>query len=70
MDRYAKLEYCIKHANGWIVRNLAEYGNTVLPKELIQSAEDVRICEKLLSAIMQGAVTIRETDTCGYICQR
>lgn len=70
MDKYTQLEFCIKNANGWIVRNLREYGNSATPKKLIRCEEDRQICEKLLSAILHDKVTIRKSDECGYICER
>lgn len=60
---------CMKRANGWVIKNLNRYGNSVLPSELITGESDIRIGEKLLSVITNEHVTIRNTDD-GYICYR
>ena len=59
----------IKISNGWVIRNLKKYHNSVLPSELITCAADVRIGEKLLSVILDQPVQIRKTES-GYVCER
>ena len=65
----AELVDMLQRSNGWVVRNLKRYGNSVLPKELIAGPDDVRIGEKLLSVIIGDSVKIRKTDG-GWICER
>jgi len=67
INRRIFLEYCLKHADGWVVRNLRRYGNSVMPTALISDDEDRRLGEKLLSAIIDRPVSIEKTDG-GYIC--
>ena len=63
------LEYCVDNANGWVVENLRLEGNSVFPSGLITEEEDIRIGEKLMSAIMHCRIRIRKTQW-GYVCEK
>ena len=63
------LKYCLKNADGWVIENLRNKFNSVLPSDLIICPEDIRIGEKMLSIILKSEVRIRQTEG-GYICER
>ena len=62
------IEFAIRHADGWVVRNLRDKHNSVYPANLITCEADVRIGQKLLTCIVGTPVKIRETEF-GYICE-
>ena len=66
-ERYI-LNEAVARANGWVVKNIREYRNSVLPMSLIQCPDDVRIGELLLTCIIKHPVRIRKTDG-GWICE-
>lgn len=54
-------EYFDTYATGWVVRNLRDYGNAVVPKELIEeSGLERKTIERLLSMIIEQQVVIIE----------
>ena len=68
MSEREALEYAITHADGWVVENLRTEYNSVFPSSLITCRDDMRIGEKLLTAIMGVPVRIKKTEG-GYICE-
>lgn len=52
----------------WVIQNLNDYGNSVLPNGLFEWADE-RLIERLLKAIIEEDVTIRRTEY-GYIAER
>lgn len=54
--------------NGWVIQNLNDYGNSVLPNGLFEWANE-RLIEKLLKAIIDEDVYVRRTEH-GYIAER
>lgn len=61
-------EYVIENSNGWVVKNLKKWGNSVFPANLIRNEEDVEAFEKLLSEILHNQVKLFKTEG-GYICE-
>lgn len=61
-------KYAVENANGWIIKNLKKWGNSVFPAKMIRNDEDKEACERLLSEIMQTTVEIYKTEG-GYICE-
>ena len=67
-ERLYTLEYCINNADGWVIRNLKQYGNSIFPSELITEEDTVELWEKMLSCIMKEKIVINRVKG-GYICQ-
>ncbi len=53
---------------GWAIRNLLEYGNSVLPNDLFEEL-DVKTVERLISTIINEEIEIYRTSG-GYIAER
>ena len=61
MTKMNAREYFDTYATGWVVRNLQDYGNAVVPKELIEeSGLERKTIERLLSMIIGQRVVIIE----------
>ncbi len=59
--------YLFRMCDGWIIDNLLEYGNSVLPVDTV-NALGVSTTERILKTLL-GDVSIRKT-ACGYIVER
>lgn len=59
--------YLSKMCNGWVIDNLLEYGNSVLPVDVVNLL-GVGTLERMLKVLF-GDITIRKT-ACGYIAER
>lgn len=60
-------EYFDTYATGWVIRNLRDYGNSVVPKELIEeSGLERKTIERLLSTIINQQVVIIEENKREY----
>ena len=59
--------YLDKMCDGWVIENLLEYGNSVLPVDTV-NALGLSTTERILKTIL-GDITIRKT-ACGYIAER
>lgn len=58
-------------ADGWVIRNLKEYGNSVIPAEAVaffDSAHEGGL-EILLGEIMEQPVRVRQTGKNTYIAE-
>lgn len=53
---------------GWVIRNLYEYGNSVLPTSLLEIMSE-KTLSRLLTVIVDDEIQIRETQF-GYIAER
>ena len=62
------LLFALKNADGWVVRMLNKYGNSVYPSSLVKAKNDIPLGEKVLSIITKRKVAIEKT-TGGYICK-
>lgn len=58
--------YLSKMCNGWVIDNLLEYGNSVLPVDTV-NALGLSATERILKTLL-GDVTIRKTAY-GYIAE-
>lgn len=53
--------------NGWVLRNLERYGNSLLPDELIHTLnDDIELTRRLIEYAYEKPVVIRES-TSGFI---
>ena len=59
--------YLSKMCDGWVIDNLLEYGNSVLPVDTV-NALGLNTTERILKTLL-GDVSIRKT-ACGYIAER
>lgn len=59
--------YLSKMCNGWVIDNLLEYGNSVLPVDTV-NALGLSTTKRILKTLL-GDVSIRKT-ACGYIAER
>lgn len=59
--------YLSRMCNGWVIENLLEYGNSVLPVDTV-NALGLSTTERILNTLL-GDVSIRKT-ACGYIAER
>lgn len=48
-------------AEGWAVKNIKLYGNTAIPRELIETLGSVETTERLISAAVGKKISVRET---------
>ena len=53
--------------DGWVISNLLEYGNSVLPVDTVNTL-GLSTTERILKTLL-GDVSIRKT-ACGYIAER
>ena len=53
---------------GWVIRNLCEYGNSVLPTSLLEIMSE-KTLSRLLTVIVDDEIQIQETQF-GYIAER
>ena len=58
--------YLSRMCNGWVIDNLLEYGNSVLPVDAVNLL-GVGTLERILKVLF-GDITIRKT-ACGYIAE-
>lgn len=68
MQNSEALREAIARADGWVVQNLRNYNNSAIPDYLIETDDDVRIGELLLTCIIGKRVRIRRTSG-GWICE-
>ena len=59
--------YLSRMCNGWVISNLLEYGNSVLPVDTVNLL-GISTLERMLKVLF-GDITIRKT-ACGYIVER
>lgn len=59
--------YLSRMCNGWVISNLLEYGNSVLPVDTVNLL-GISTLERMLKVLF-GDITIRKT-ACGYIAER
>lgn len=59
--------YSSKMCNGWVIDNLLEYGNSVLPVDTVNLL-GINTIERILKVLFDD-ITIRKT-ACGYIAER
>ena len=59
--------YLSRMCNGWVISNLLEYGNSVLPVDTVNLL-GISTLERILKVLF-GDITIRKT-ACGYIAER
>ena len=59
--------YLSKMCNGWVIENLLEYGNSVLPVDTVNLL-GINTIERILKVLF-GDITVRKT-ACGYIAER
>lgn len=58
----------LQSSNGWVVRNLREYGNSLLPKELYTNYR-IPVIEGLLSTILEENVEVVRKDIDLYVAE-
>lgn len=58
----------LQSSNGWVVRNLREYGNSLLPKEIYDNYKP-RVVEGLLSVILEENVEVIQKDIDLYVAE-
>lgn len=58
-------------ADGWVIRNLKEYGNSAVPAEVVEAFDSAHESgmEILLSEIMETPVRVRQTGKNAYIAE-
>ena len=58
-------------ADGWVIRNLKEYGNSAVPAEAVAFFDSAREggLEILLGEIMETPVQVRQTGENAYIAE-
>lgn len=55
--------------DGWIIRNMNNYGNSLIPKDLLNTVKyDVDVLKNLIEYAYEKPVRIRKTDS-GYIVE-
>lgn len=55
--------------DGWVLKNLRDYGNSLLPKDLIETANnDLEVVKNLIEFAYEKQVRINESDS-GYIVE-
>lgn len=59
--------YLSRMCNGWVIDNLLEYGNSVLPVYTVNLL-GINTIERILKVLFDD-ITIRKT-ACGYIAER
>lgn len=59
--------YLSKMCDGWVIDNLLEYGNSVLPVDTVNLL-GINTIERILKVLFDD-ITIRKT-ACGYIAER
>ena len=59
--------YLSRMCNGWVIENLLEYGNCLLPVDTVNLL-GISTLERILKVLF-GDITIRKT-ACGYIAER
>lgn len=65
--RITAKEYLEEMANGWVIRNMKEYGNSVLPIEPLELL-GIETLTRLLNMILDKKIEIIETEN-GYIVE-
>lgn len=65
--RITAKEYLEKMADGWVIRNVKRYGNSVLPAEPLEIL-GYETLTRLLNMILDKTIKIIETEN-GYIVE-